>query len=116
LRAYAKTNGEPHKTNGVAAGPVVVAEELPEGRSKVVTVGDTEVAVFRHQGALYAIQNRCPHEKGALADGELEGDEVVCPLHGYCFNVKTGACSTDPKLRARTFKLIPGERGFTVEL
>jgi nitrite reductase/ring-hydroxylating ferredoxin subunit len=45
----------------------------------------------------------------------VEGEEVICPLHAYRFQLKTGACSTDPALRARTFQVMPDGDGFTVQ-
>jgi nitrite reductase/ring-hydroxylating ferredoxin subunit len=47
--------------------------------------------------------------------GWLEGDEVVCPLHGYKFDLKTGACSTNAKLKAKVFKLVADGGGFVLE-
>jgi nitrite reductase/ring-hydroxylating ferredoxin subunit len=90
-------------------------DELGDGTCKLVTVNGAEVAVFRRQDRIYAIQNRCPHEGGALSAGTLDGEDVICPLHGYRFNLETGACATDPGLRARTFALVPHAGGFTVE-
>ena len=97
-----------------AARLVVVADELQEGVGTALTVNGTEVAVFRCRSQLYGLQNRCPHAGGALADGVVEGDEVICPLHGYRFNIRTGACSTDPALRAKPVTLVPYGGGFTV--
>jgi ferredoxin-nitrite reductase len=97
-----------------AARPVVVADELQEGVGTALTVNGTEVAVFRCRSQLYGLQNRCPHAGGSLADGVVEGDEVICPLHGYRFNIRTGACSTDPALRAKPVALVPSGGGFTV--
>ena len=97
-----------------AARPVVVADELQEGAGKALTVNGTEVAVFRCSNQLYALENRCPHAAGSLADGTVDGDEVICPLHGYRFNIRTGACSTDPALRAKPVALVPYGGGFTV--
>ena len=97
-----------------AARPVVVADELQEGAGKALTVNGTEVAVFRCSNRLYALENRCPHAAGSLADGTVDGDEVICPLHGYRFNIRTGACSTDPALRAKPVALVPSGGGFTV--
>jgi nitrite reductase/ring-hydroxylating ferredoxin subunit len=97
------------------APPLIRAEEIQEGAAKLVRVKSEEIAVFKHQGQLCAIENTCPHEGGQLAKGRIEGDEVVCPLHGYKFNVKTGVCSTDAKLKAKIFKLAAQGDGFTVE-
>jgi len=105
----------PAPKDGPAGSPRIRVEELAEGAATMLRVNGVEIAVFRRQDRLYALQNRCPHEGGALASGTLDGDEVSCPLHGYRFNVKTGACSTDPALRARTFALVPQAGGFAVE-
>src|SRR5216684_6740707 len=59
-----------------AARPVVAADELQEGAGKALTVNGTEVAVFRCSNQLYALENRCPHAAGSLADGVVEGNEV----------------------------------------
>ncbi len=93
---------------------VIRPEDIAEGKGKVVRVNDAEVAVFKCRNQLYAIQNLCPHEGGTLSAGVVEGEEVICPLHGYRFYLKSGICSTDPKLKARTFSLIPQEDGFAV--
>ncbi|HEY6197335.1 MAG TPA: Rieske 2Fe-2S domain-containing protein, partial [Candidatus Binatia bacterium] len=64
---------------------------------------------------LCALQNACPHEGGQLSAGWIEGEDAVCPIHRYKFNLKTGACATDPKLKAKTFKLVREGAGFIVE-
>jgi len=79
--------------------------EFPEGRGRAVKLNGVELAVFKLEGRLYALQNACPHEGAALADGTIEGSEVVCPGHGYRFNLRTGACSTTPDLCARAYKV-----------
>ena len=112
LRMLSESTAAPQPER--AARPVVVAEELQEGVGKALTVNGTEVAVFRCRNQLYGLQNRCPHAGGSLADGVVEGDEVICPLHGYRFNIRTGACSTDPALRAKPVALVPYGGGFTV--
>lgn len=73
------------------------------------------MAVFKNDGKLYGIQNTCPHEGGQLCNGWIEGGEVVCPLHGYKFDLRTGACSTDPKLKVKVFRLIAQGEQVAVE-
>lgn len=73
------------------------------------------MAVFKNNGKLYGIQNICPHEGGQLCNGWIESGEVVCPLHGYRFDLKTGACSTDPKLKVKVFRLVAQGEQVTVE-
>ena len=111
LRALSESTPAPKHEN--AAKPVMVVDDLQEGTSKALTMNGTEVAVFRCGNQLYALQNRCPHAGGSLADGTVEGDEVICPLHGYRFNIRTGACVTDPALRAKPVALVPHADGFT---
>ena len=90
-------------------------DEIAEGRGKALTVNGTEAAVFKHQGCLYATQNWCPHAGAALAAGMVEGGEVVCPAHGYRFDLKTGKCSTDAKLTLTSFRLVPDGPGFAIQ-
>ena len=115
LRSLTPTPAAGVSTAGIGAPVVIRRDELADGGCKLVTVNGADVAVFRRQDRLYAIQNRCPHEGGGLGGGTLDGEDVICPLHGYRFNLETGACSTDPALRAKTFALVPHAGGFTVE-
>jgi ferredoxin-nitrite reductase len=94
---------------------VIRPDEVPEGRGRALTVNGTEVAVFKRGGCLYAIQNWCPHAAVALADGSVDGADVVCPGHGYRFNLETGACAKDARLKARTYPLVQDGAGFTVK-
>jgi nitrite reductase/ring-hydroxylating ferredoxin subunit len=50
-----------------------------------------------------------------LCNGWIEGSEVVCPLHRYKFNLQTGACSTDPNLKVKVFRLVEQGEQVTVE-
>jgi ferredoxin-nitrite reductase len=90
-------------------------DEIAEGSGKAITVSGTEIAVFKCEGQLYATQNWCPHAGSALAAGALDGGAVVCPAHGYRFDLRTGACATDAQLRLKTFRLVPDGAGFTVQ-
>jgi nitrite reductase/ring-hydroxylating ferredoxin subunit len=94
---------------------LIRAEEIPEGAAKLVRMKKEEIAVFKHEGKLCAIQNNCPHEGGQLSMGWIEGEHVVCPLHGYRFHLQTGVCSIDANLKAKTFKLARAGEAFVVE-
>jgi ferredoxin-nitrite reductase len=99
----------------VPTRPTILPGDIAEGTGKALIVGGADVAVFRLRGALCAVADRCPHAGGSLADGVVDGDEVVCPLHGYRFDLKTGVCSTDPLLRVKTYPVVAGGDGFTVD-
>lgn len=54
--------------------------------------GDLEVLVYNCAGTLFAMENRCSHDNGPLAEGFLDGEEctVECPRHGSIFDLRTG--------------------------
>lgn len=54
-------------------------------------------------GAIVAFPGVCPHEDVALADGELDGTTVICPGHGYHFDLYSGRCEHDPSLTLRRY-------------
>ncbi|MEA2164611.1 MAG: nitrite reductase small subunit [Thermoanaerobaculia bacterium] len=71
---------------------VLRADDLPLGRIKAVTIEDRAVAVCHTSSGFFATDNTCPHRGGPLAEGDLIGDEIVCPWHLWGFDVKTGLC------------------------
>jgi nitrite reductase/ring-hydroxylating ferredoxin subunit len=89
-------------TNGAGSTAVVAALEIPEGGSRVVYVGGEQVALFNTAGKIYAVANRCSHANGPLADGQLDGAIVTCPLHGTKFDLATGEPLCAPAWRPIT--------------
>jgi nitrite reductase (NADH) small subunit len=75
-------------TRVVDLGPL---DAIPLGEGRTCVVGGLEIAVFRtREGGVHAVQARCPHRGGPLADGLVGGGSVVCPLHGRRFDLSTG--------------------------
>ena len=72
------------------------ASEVPDGRPEVFEVEDRHIAVYRLDDGYYAIEDICTHDGGPLAEGEVEGHEVICPRHGARFDIKTGAALCMP--------------------
>ncbi len=77
---------------------VCTLEELPPGSRRIVEVDDLEIGVFNCGGSLYAIEDRCSHDDGPLAEGELDEQActVECPRHGSRFDLQTGRPKTLP--------------------
>lgn len=77
---------------------VAVAEvaSLPPGKGRTVEVRGRKFAVWNVDGAFYAIDDACPHRGGPLGAGLLENGHVFCPLHGWEFDPRTGACLSNP--------------------
>ena len=71
------------------------AELLP-GEWRVAYDGDTAIAVFNIDGALYAIEDVCTHDGGEIAVGPGEGFVVECLRHGARFDVRPGAALCPP--------------------
>ncbi len=73
-------------------------DNLKEYQGKRFIVDDIEIAVFKVDCEIYALSNVCPHQHTALIyDGFIEDGCVVCPAHGWMFNLKTGRMPTDNK-------------------
>jgi 3-phenylpropionate/trans-cinnamate dioxygenase ferredoxin component len=75
---------------------LAAAYAVPRGERRAYAVADRYVAVYNLQGELYAIDDLCTHDGGSLADGPVEGTEVICPRHGARFCLRTGAALTPP--------------------
>jgi 3-phenylpropionate/trans-cinnamate dioxygenase ferredoxin subunit len=78
--------------------PVCATAELPPGAVRVVSAGDYEIGVFNCDGKLYAIEDRCTHDDGPLAEGTLDSSTctIECPRHGARFDLTTGRALTLP--------------------
>lgn len=65
--------------------------DLKENEGKRFYINDTDVAVFKFDKKIYALNNVCPHQHAALMyEGFIENCNVVCPAHGWEFNLATG--------------------------
>jgi nitrite reductase/ring-hydroxylating ferredoxin subunit/uncharacterized membrane protein len=69
---------------------------LGEGEMKAVEVEGVSILIARRGGNVYALSNTCVHRGGSLADGELTGDCVKCPLHGSVFQLEDGSVEQGP--------------------
>lgn len=69
---------------------VTAAENIPHLEGRPVQIGGQEVAIFNLHGRFVTIGNKCPHKGGPLCDGIVSGTTVVCPLHGWRFDLDTG--------------------------
>ena len=70
--------------------------DVPQGGVEIFDVDDRRIAVYRLEDGFYAIDDICTHDGGPLAQGEIDGDQVICPRHGARFSIKTGAALTFP--------------------
>ena len=65
--------------------------DIEENKGKRFIINETEIAVFKTNGNIFALSNICPHQQTALIyDGFIEDGCVVCPAHGWKFDLRTG--------------------------
>jgi cytochrome P450/nitrite reductase/ring-hydroxylating ferredoxin subunit len=77
---------------------VGTAGNEPAGTLRRVEIGDTAVCIARAADRWLAFDDTCTHEQCSLAEGELDGEVVICPCHGSEFDVRTGDVVTPPAL------------------
>jgi nitrite reductase/ring-hydroxylating ferredoxin subunit len=65
--------------------------EVPPGGVRRVVVERIEIALVNLDGEFFAVDDVCTHAFASLSEGALIGGELECPLHGGCFDVRTGA-------------------------
>jgi 3-phenylpropionate/trans-cinnamate dioxygenase ferredoxin subunit len=89
--------------------------ELTDGGVK--RIEDPPIAVFNVRGTLYAISDTCTHAEASLSEGQVDGTTVECPLHGACFDLRTGEALTPPAVEAvPTFPVVVQEDEVYVEI
>lgn len=82
---------------------LIKIEAIAEGTSQAIEVEGRRYAVFNCKGTFYVIDDFCPHRGGPLGAGYIEGCEVYCPVHGWAFDVRTGACKSNPGRPVRAY-------------
>ena len=70
--------------------------ELEDGKPHAVTVGDTDLAIVRDGDEIYAIYDECSQAAIPLSEGDVEGCEIECWLHGSRFDLRTGKPTGPP--------------------
>jgi nitrite reductase/ring-hydroxylating ferredoxin subunit len=105
---------------------VAKASEMQDGDRRIVVAGNAEIGVFYKDGTYFAYSNECVHSGGPACEGimihrvvdviapdrtyqgQTFADEVhfVCPWHGYEFELKTGECVGDRRLKLKKFDVV----------
>ena len=105
---------------------VAKVSEMQDGDRRIVVAGQAEIGVFRKDGAYFAYSNYCAHSGGPACEGlminrvvdvigedrtyqgQTFSDEVhfVCPWHGYEYELKTGECVGDRRLKLKKFEVV----------
>ena len=82
-------------------------DEIPSMGSRVVKIGDLEIALFKTRAnEVFAIENLCPHKQGKLAEGLVHDSKVTCPLHNWVIDLDSGEALGNDHGCSKTFTTI----------
>jgi NAD(P)H-dependent nitrite reductase small subunit len=95
---------------------VAAVADVPEGEGRVIEAGELTLALFNVDGRFFAIDNRCVHRGGPLGEGSLEEQVVMCPWHGWRFDVTTGANVNNPAVKVACFPVSVEDGAVYVDL
>ncbi len=111
--------------------------DFDERSRKVIVKDALEIGVFRVNGNFYAYENHCAHQGGPVCQGQLfqrveenlapdrtslgmkfseEHTHIVCPWHGYEYDIETGAFPANRKMRLRKFEVTLRDGDVYVEI
>lgn len=101
--------------------------DFDEDGRRIISVGPLDIGVLRHDGRFYAYENRCVHQGGPVCEGRIIGRveavlapdktlvkerfseteiHLVCPWHGYEYDLATGECAFDRRLKLKRFAVV----------
>lgn len=69
---------------------IAYCRDIPLREGRAVRIKSRDIAIFNLGDRFLAVENRCPHKGGPLADGIVSGNTVVCPFHAWKMNLETG--------------------------
>jgi 3-phenylpropionate/trans-cinnamate dioxygenase ferredoxin subunit len=73
--------------------------DVPQNGLLPVEVNGVKIVLARSGDGVHALHDECSHEEFPLSDGELEGNQVTCLLHGARFDIETGAAKALPAVK-----------------
>ena len=91
--------------------PCLPLAELDENATRAHLIGAVRIVLCRHDGEVYAIENRCSHADEPLACGRIRNGWIACPAHGARFDLATGEVlgppATEP-IRTYPVRIVEG--------
>jgi nitrite reductase/ring-hydroxylating ferredoxin subunit len=70
------------------------SKDITEGHISVYGIAKKDILVGRKNGKLFACDNSCPHRGASLSKGHLDGESIICYMHGYEYNIFDGRLVT----------------------
>lgn len=82
-----------------------VSELPPAGEAREFTLDDHTICIANENGTCFALDNVCAHRGGPLGQGVVEQGKVVCPWHGWQFDLVTGKSEQSATLGVQVYEL-----------
>lgn len=110
---YRRQTGLPDRTMPISSPPdptgfvqVAEAADLDDGETLRISVNGEVMAIVNLQGEYYAYNEFCTHRFGPLSEGAFHENQVECPWHRSCFDVRTGKVTRGPaKVDVKTYEV-----------
>ena len=84
---------------------------------RVIRIGDRKVCLAKHGQSFFCFEHLCPHQMHPLSEGQITAfGEIVCPLHEYRYNLKTGTEASQRCRDLKTFKVDINDEGVFINL
>ena len=84
---------------------VAASDAIKDNMAMEVVFGTQIVAIFRVDGALYALDGMCAHQGGPIAEGNIQDGCVTCPWHGWQYELATGIQTINRKPLQKCFEV-----------
>jgi 3-phenylpropionate/trans-cinnamate dioxygenase ferredoxin component len=78
---------------------VAKTSQIPEHGVIGVEIEGKSLALVKLKGTVFVFADTCPHAAGPLSEGQVIGEDIECPWHRSCFNVRTGRVTRDPAMQ-----------------
>ena len=79
---------------------------FPPGSLEQLHINGAAYALCNHNGALSLFDGLCPHAGGPLGDGNLDGDQIICPWHAWAFDCKSGVNDYDAGIQLKSYPAV----------
>jgi nitrite reductase (NADH) small subunit len=91
-------------------------DEVPQGAAREFEVSGRHITIFAIQGSYYAVDSHCPHQGGPLAQGLIEGHTIMCPWHGWSFDLRSGQRLNGPAGRLGCYRVIARDGQLMIDI
>jgi len=101
----------------VFTGAEQIKNVLKSNQPQLVIIGETRIALVLHNETIFAVQDFCTHNKESLSKGSINYlGEIVCPWHGYQFNLNNGRECSQRSADLKTYAVKINDEGLFIEI